>query len=122
MSIASTYLLALSVFVFLYLLCTLGMLYKKSNKIGTENKKIIEIIEKSVRRNESDTHESLFFSQFRSFLYNVFIAGLAFSSFSSIIGMFINSSNIISLSGVFYLLGVIVYTIILADAIYDILK
>lgn len=36
--------------------------------------------------------------------------------------MFINSVEVISLSGVFYLLGVIVYSILLMDAIKDIVK
>lgn len=56
-------------------------------------------------------------SKFKSFLYNIFIAGLSFNSCINIIGMSMNPTETISVNGVFYILGILVYTVILIDAI-----
>ena len=49
------------------------------------------------------------FKAFKEFLMNFFGFGLAFAGFSSIIGSFLNYSSTLSLNGVFYILGVIIY-------------
>jgi hypothetical protein len=56
---------------------------------------------------------------FKSFVYNVFIVGLTFSSFLSLIGMMLNPVNIISISGLFYIMGIFIYVAILFDALYS---
>ena len=45
------------------------------------------------------------------------MTGLTVSSFGSIIGMSYNPTSVVSLEGAFYVLGIIIYTIILIDAI-----
>jgi hypothetical protein len=54
---------------------------------------------------------------FQYLVYNIFIAGLAFNSVISIIGMILNPSNVISVSGFFYLLGILIFAVVLFDAI-----
>jgi hypothetical protein len=56
-------------------------------------------------------------NNFQSLVYNIFIAGLAFNSFINIIGMIQNPTSTISLNGFFYILGVIVFTAVVVDAI-----
>jgi predicted transcriptional regulator len=56
---------------------------------------------------------------FKSFVYNLFIAGLTFSSFLNIIGMILNPANIIFINGFFYILGIFIYTVVLVEALYS---
>lgn len=42
-------------------------------------------------------------------MLNYFGFGMAFAGFSSVIGAFLNYSSTLSINGVFYILGVIVY-------------
>lgn len=51
------------------------------------------------------------------YIYNIFSAGLVFASSISILGMFLNSSQLLSLSGSFYILGIFVFTMMLVNAI-----
>jgi hypothetical protein len=118
LSISSTYLLALSVFLSIFIPLTIYSIYKsyrnvkkrlpvertRYGKIVNEN---ISVLEKPVDRIE----------QFRSYFYNIFMTGLTVSSFGSIIGMSYNPTSVVSLEGAFYVLGIIIYTIILIDAI-----
>lgn len=53
----------------------------------------------------------------RSFVYNIFIAGLAFNSMVNMVGMILNPASVISVNGFFYIVGVLVYTVALTDAI-----
>jgi hypothetical protein len=54
---------------------------------------------------------------FQSLIYNIFIVGLAFNSTISIVGIVLNPSSIISVSGLFYILGIFIFTAVLIDAI-----
>lgn len=54
---------------------------------------------------------------FREFLYNVFIAGLAVSSFGCVIGMSYNPATVVSGQGAFYILGILIYTVVVLDAV-----
>lgn len=55
-------------------------------------------------------------------MYNWFIVGLTVSSVSSFIGMSLNPSSVISFTGCFYLLGIIIYSIIVVDAVRSLTK
>lgn len=52
---------------------------------------------------------------FREYVYNVFSAGLFFYSFLNIVGMILNPSSVVSYSGFFYILGSLVFLLIVAD-------
>jgi hypothetical protein len=50
-------------------------------------------------------------------IYNLFIAGLTFNSFINMIGMVLNPASAISINGLFYILGIVVYALVLFDAL-----
>ena len=56
------------------------------------------------------------FKAFREFLCNFFSFGLIFAGFSSIVGAFLNESTILSLNGIFYILGVVAYGVGMSEA------
>jgi uncharacterized membrane protein len=56
------------------------------------------------------------FKAVKEFYLNFFCFGLAFAGFSSVIGAFLNYSSVLTLNGVFYIVGVIVYGAILSEA------
>jgi hypothetical protein len=69
-----------------------------------------------------DTGKSVYIEpteNFRLLVYNVFIVGLTFNSFLSMIGMLINPVNIISVNGLFYIIGIFIYSAVLIDALYS---
>jgi len=51
-------------------------------------------------------------------LFNYFYFGFAFAGFSSIIGSFLNNSSFVSLRGAFYIVGIIVYGLVLCEALF----
>lgn len=56
------------------------------------------------------------FKAFREFLMNYFGFGFVFAGFSAIVGTFLNQSSILTLNGIFYILGVILYGVVLSEA------
>jgi ABC-type multidrug transport system fused ATPase/permease subunit len=50
-------------------------------------------------------------------LLNFFCFGFAFAGFCSLIGSFLNGSTIVSMSGMFYIVGVMVYALVFAEAV-----
>lgn len=119
LNLSSTYLLALMVFLALYLPLKIYTIYQHCKK--SPIKKLAE--QKSA--NFLETKESISvmdkptdrFEIFSSYVYNIFITGLTVSSFACIIGMSYNPTSFISGQGAFYILGILIYTIIVLDAI-----
>ena len=58
------------------------------------------------------------FQNYLNFLYNFFCFGLYFSAFTSLQGSLINSTQIIELNGLFYILGIALYILSVFGVVY----
>lgn len=120
LNIASTYLTSLIIFAGIYGLLSLYMLVMAYR--NRKNKSKLSLPIKRGKATDTD-NVSLFdqpydrIKQFRSYIYNIFQAGLAFSSTISIVGMVLNPASVVTASGAFYILSVVVYTMMLLTAI-----
>lgn len=65
--------------------------------------------ENEVKIDEKGTVVNFRFKAVKEFLLNFFGFGIAFAGFSSILGAFLNYTSVLTLNGLFYILGVIAY-------------
>ena len=61
---------------------------------------------------------NLLFNAFKEFLVNFFYFGLAFAGFCSLVGSLHNSTSVISVNGMFYIMGVLVMGALTTEAFY----
>jgi hypothetical protein len=54
---------------------------------------------------------------YKEMLFNYFCFGFAFAGFSSIMGAFLNASSVVSLRGMFYIVGIIIYGLVFCEAV-----
>ena len=92
------HLFTLGIFLLILILAYCLLSDPKAEEVSLKNKKMVN-------------HK---FKAFKEFLLNYFSFGLAFAGFSSVIGAFLNYSSTLSLNGIFYIIGVIVFAIILS--------
>lgn len=102
MNLAAMHLFTSAIFVTLLVMAYCLLSDTKSNEVRINDKK--------------KTVVNFKFKAFKEFLLNFFGFGLAFAGFSSVIGAFLNYSSILTLNGVFYILGVIAYGAIFSEA------
>lgn len=67
-------------------------------------------------KNKESNAKNYKFKAFKEFLMNFFGFGFAFAGFSSIVGTFLNYSEFLSLNGIFYILGVVLFGLTLSEA------
>ena len=102
MNLAAMHFFTVLIFITLLVIAYCCLSDKKENEIKIDDK------EKTV--------VNFKFRAFKEFLLNFFGFGLAFAGFSSILGAFLNYASALTLSGLFYILGVILYGVIFSEA------
>ena len=110
LNLASTYFLALIVFGLLSGLLLVFRWYR-----SRQEGKPLDLFTEEVA--ELDRPHQL-----QSLLYNIFIAGLTFSGFCCVLGIFYNPHSQMTLGGAFYVLGITIYAAILYTAVRDFAK
>lgn len=68
-------------------------------------------------KKKGNTMKNYKFKAFREFLMNFFCFGFGFAGFSAIVGTFLNQSSVLTANGIFYILGVILYGVVLSEAV-----
>jgi hypothetical protein len=109
MNLAAMSLITCLIFIMLFILgyCLLGNSAASQIKIKAKGK------------TENPNYN---FIAFKEFLLNFFCFGFVFAGFSSLLGAFLNTSSILTLSGLFYILGIVVFGLCLSEAIVSLIK
>lgn len=109
MNLAAMNLMTCLVFLMLFILgyCLLGESAVSQIKIKDKDKK---------------KRPNYRFTAFKEFLMNFFCFGFVFAGFSSLVGAFLNTSSILTLNGLFYILGIVVFGLSFSEAVVSLIK
>ena len=112
LNLASTYFLAFLIFGMISLFLLIFRWYRRQKQLTDE-----EIFPDSgLPRTFTRAH------QLQSYIYNIFVAGLAFSGFGCVLGILYNPTTEMTFSGLFYILGILIYAVVAYKAAHDFLR